>query len=225
MGQKVNPISLRLGITRDHESRWYAEGRQYAEFLFEDIQLRGQIKRKYHHAGISRIDIERAGNRCKITIATARPGIIIGPKGSEIEALRAALIAQTGRKVLINIEEAKRTELSAQLVAENISSQLQRRIGFRRAMKKTLQATMDAGAEGVRISCRGRLGGAEMSRYEWYRRGRVPLHTLRAEIDYGVTEAHTKVGVVGVKVWIFKGEKFDSPVPRSGSMSGPEGNN
>ncbi len=209
MGQKINPIGLRLGITRAHESRWYADGAKYSEFLHEDIALRKQIKKKYFHAGIARIDVERASNRCKITIQTARPGIIIGPKGSEIDSLRQELEKQTGRTVLINIEETKRSETSAQLVAENVASQLQRRIGFRRAMKKVLQATMDAGALGVRVSCNGRLAGAEMARYEWYRRGRVPLHTLRADIDYGFSEALTKVGIIGVKVWIFKGEVFD----------------
>lgn len=213
MGQKINPIGLRLGITRVTESRWYTDGPKYAEFLHEDIALRKQIKKKYYHAGIARIDMERASNRCKITIHTARPGIIIGPKGSEIESLRQTLEKQTGRTVLINIEEVKRTELSAQLVSENVSSQLQRRIGFRRAMKKVLQATMDAGALGVRISCNGRLAGAEMARYEWYRKGRVPLHTLRADIDYGFAEALTKVGIIGIKVWIFRGEVFDKKKP------------
>lgn len=213
MGQKVNPIGLRLGITRLCESRWYTDGPKYQEFLHEDIALRGQIKKKYFHAGISRIDIERASNRCKITISTARPGIIIGPKGSEIDSLRQELEKKTGRTVLINIEETKRSETSAQLVSENVASQLQRRIGFRRAMKKVLQATMDAGAQGVRISCNGRLAGSEMARYEWYRRGRVPLHTLRADIDYGFSEADTKFGKIGVKVWIFKGEVFEKKKP------------
>ncbi|MBI1783706.1 30S ribosomal protein S3 [Candidatus Sumerlaeota bacterium] len=213
MGQKINPIGMRLGITRQAESRWYVDGRKYAEFLHEDIALRQQIKKKYFHAGIARIDFERASNRCKITISTARPGIIIGPKGSEIESLRQELEKKTGRTVLINIEETKRSETSAQLVAENVASQLQRRIGFRRAMKKVLQATMDAGALGVRVSCNGRLAGAEMARYEWYRRGRVPLHTLRADIDYGFSEALTKVGIIGVKVWIFKGEIFEKKKP------------
>lgn len=208
MGQKVNPISLRLGITRSWDSRWFTTPDKYADFLHEDIKLRSYIRKRFHHAGVARVEIERAGNRCKITISTARPGIIIGTKGSEIEALRKHLEAETGRKILINIEEVKRTELSAQLVAENIASQLMRRIGFRRAMKKTMQATMDAGGQGIRISCRGRLGGAEMSRYEWYRNGRVPLHTLRANIDYGFAEAPTKFGQIGVKVWIFKGEVF-----------------
>lgn len=214
MGQKVNPIGLRLGITRDCESRWFVKNQDYARFLHEDIRIRALIKKKYYHAGIARIEIERAGNRCKVTIVTARPGIIIGAKGSEIESLRKELEKTTGRAININIEENKRSETSAQLVAENIASQLERRISFRRAMKKTLQATMDAGAEGVRISCNGRLNNAEMARYEWYRRGRVPLHTLRANIDYGLAEAHTKVGVIGVKVWIFKGEVFDKNSPQ-----------
>lgn len=214
MGQKVNPISFRLGITRECESRWYVKREDYVTFLHEDIAIRKQIKEKYFHAGIARIDIERAGNRCKITIKTARPGIVIGPKGSEIDALKKDLEKKTSRVVIINIEEVKRSETSAQLVAENIASQLQRRIGFRRAMKKTLQASLDAGAEGVRISCRGRLGGREMSSYEWYRKGRVPLHTLRAVIDYGFAQSKTKMGIIGVKVWIFKGEVFDKQAPR-----------
>lgn len=208
MGQKVNPISNRLGITRTWDSRWYTTNENYADFLHEDIRLRDIIRRKFQHAGIANVVIERAGNRCKITISTARPGIIIGPKGSEIEALRKMLEGQFKRTFSINIEEIKKTELSAQLVAENVASQLMRRIGFRRAMKKTLQATMDAGALGIKISCSGRLGGAEMSRFEWYRKGRVPLHTLRANIDYGLAEAKTKFGIIGVKVWIFKGEVF-----------------
>jgi small subunit ribosomal protein S3 len=218
MGQKVNPIGLRLGITRQSDSRWYVEPKQFASLLHEDLTLRKKIKTKYFHAGIAKIEFERAGNRCKVTITTARPGIIIGPKGSEIEALRKSLQEETGKTVLINIEEAKRSELNAQLVAENIASQLERRIGFRRAMKKTLQATMDAGAQGIRVACHGRLAGAEMARYEWYRRGRVPLHTLRADIDYGLAEALTKVGIVGVKVWIFKGEVFEKKKVR-----GPKG--
>ena len=208
MGQKVNPISCRLGITRTWESRWFTTRQNYADFLHEDITLRKLIQRKFFHAGIASIQIERAGNRCKIIIATARPGIIIGPKGSEIENLRKELEARTNKTVSINIEEVKRTEMSAQLVSENVASQLMRRIGFRRAMKKTLQSTMDAGALGIKIACSGRLAGAEMARYEWYRKGRVPLHTLRANIDYGFAEANTKFGLIGVKVWIFKGEVF-----------------
>lgn len=206
MGQKVNPISNRLGIIRSWESRWFTSEDHYADFLHEDIRLREIIRKRFHHAGIASIQIERAGNRCKITIQTARPGIIIGPKGSEIEALRRHLERQTGKTVSVNIEEVKRTEMSAQLVAENVASQLMRRISFRRAMKRTLQSTMDSGALGVKIACGGRLAGAEMARREWYRRGRVPLHTLRANIDYGFAEAKTKFGLIGIKVWIFKGE-------------------
>ena len=208
MGQKVNPISNRLGIIRTWDSRWYTTKSNFVGFLHEDIKLREMIRERFRHAGIARVVIERAGNRCKITISTARPGIIIGPKGSEIEGLRKTLEKKTGRTVAINIEEVKRTELSAQLVAENVASQLMRRIGFRRAMKKTIQASMDGGALGIKIHCAGRLAGAEMARREWYRKGRVPLHTLRADIDYGLAEARTKFGIIGVKVWIFKGEKF-----------------
>lgn len=208
MGQKINPISNRIGITRSWDSRWFTTKNNYADFLHEDIRLRDHIRQRFFHAGVSNVLIERAGNRCKITISTARPGIIIGPKGSEIENLRKDLEGRTGKTVTINIEEVKKTEMSAQLVAENVASQLTRRIGFRRAMKKTMQSTMDAGALGVRISCSGRLGGAEMSRYEWYRKGRVPLHTLRANIDYGFAEAKTKFGIIGIKCWIFKGEVF-----------------
>lgn len=208
MGQKINPISNRLGITRTWESRWYTAPQNYAAWLHEDIKLRAQIKKRFYHAGVAAIQIERAGNRCKITINTARPGIIIGPKGSEIENLRKELETQTGKQVNILVEEVRKTELSSQLVAENVAGQLMRRIGFRRAMKKAIQATMDSGALGIRISCSGRLGGAEMSRFEWYRKGRVPLHTLRADIDFGFAEASTKFGQIGVKVWIFKGEVF-----------------
>jgi small subunit ribosomal protein S3 len=208
MGQKVNPISNRLGITRSWDSRWYMPKTSYAEFLHEDVFLRNYIKRRFHHAGIAGILIERAGNRCKITISTARPGIIIGPKGSEIDSLRRDLEQRSGKQVTINIEEVKRTELSAQLVAENIASQLARRISFRRAMKRTMRSVIDAGAQGVRVACAGRLAGIEMARREWYREGRVPLHTLRADIDYGLAEARTKFGIIGIKVWIFKGEKL-----------------
>lgn len=208
MGQKVNPISNRLGIIRSWDSRWYTTPVKYAEFLHEDLKLRESICGQFHHAGIARVLIERAGNRCKITISTARPGIIIGPKGSEIDNLRKKLERRTGRTISINIEEVKKTEMAAQLVAENVASQLMRRIGFRRAMKKTMQATMDAGALGIKIACGGRLAGSEMARREWYRKGRVPLHTLRADIDYGFAEAKTKFGIIGVKVWIFKGEIF-----------------
>ncbi len=207
MGQKVHPTSFRLGVIKDWESRWFSQ-RDYALLLHEDLSIRKEIKNRFHHAGIAKIDIERASNRAKITIQTARPGIIIGRKGIEIESLRRDLEKKTGKKILINIEEVKRTELVAQLVADNVSSQLLRRIGFRRVMKRAVQASMKCGALGIRINCAGRLAGAEMARSEWYREGRVPLHTLRADIDYGLTEAKTKYGMIGVKVWIFRGEVF-----------------
>jgi len=209
VGQKVNPIGFRVGIIRDWESRWYATRESYSAFLHEDIKIREFLKKKYNHAGVARIAIERAANRVKVTIHTARPGIIIGPKGSEIVATEKELATMTGKQVKLLVSEIKKAELSAQLVSENIASQLMRRISFRRAMKKTIQACMDAGALGVRIRCGGRLAGAEMARSEWYRKGRVPLHTLRADIDYGQAGACTKYGMIGVKVWIFRGEVFD----------------
>ena len=207
MGQKVHPTSFRLGVIKDWESRWFSQ-RDYALLLHEDLFIRKEIKSRFYHAGIAKIDIERASNRAKITIHTARPGIIIGRKGIEIEGLRRDLEKKTNKKILINIEEVKKTDLVAQLVADNVSSQLLRRIGFRRAMKKAVQASMRSGALGIRINCAGRLAGAEMARSEWYREGRVPLHTLRADIDYGLTEAKTKYGIIGIKVWIFRGEVF-----------------
>ncbi len=207
MGQKVHPISFRLGVIKDWESRWFSQ-RDYALLLHEDLFIRKEIKSRFYHAGIAKIDIERASNRAKITIRTARPGIIIGRKGIEIENLRRDLEKKTNKKILINIEEVKKTELVAQLVADNVSAQLLRRIGFRRVMKKAVQASMRSGALGIRINCAGRLAGAEMARSEWYREGRVPLHTLRADIDYGLTEAKTKYGMIGIKVWIFQGEVF-----------------
>jgi small subunit ribosomal protein S3 len=207
VGQKVNPISFHLGITRDWDARWFND-KGYADAVHEDLYVREQIRKRFHHAGISRIEIERAANRAKITIRTARPGIIIGRKGAEIDSLRNELQAKTNKQIMINIEEIRRAELEALLVAESIASQLLRRIGFRRAIKKTLLATMKAGAQGVKIMVSGRLGGAEMARCEWAREGRVPLHTLRAEIDYGQTVAKTKYGMIGIKVWIFKGERL-----------------
>jgi len=207
VGQKVHPISFRLGVIKDWESRWFSQ-RDYALLLHEDLFIRKEIKSRFYHAGIAKIDIERASNRAKITIRTARPGIIIGRKGIEIENLRRDLEKKTNKKILINIEEVKKTELVAQLVADNVSAQLLRRIGFRRVMKKAVQASMRSGALGIRINCAGRLAGAEMARSEWYREGRVPLHTLRADIDYGLTEAKTKYGMIGIKVWIFQGEVF-----------------
>lgn len=207
MGQKVNPIGLRLGIIKDWESRWFAKN-NYAELLHEDIKIRDEIKKKFHHAGIARVEIDRAADRAKITIHTARPGIIIGRKGAEIETLRKSLESMTKKRIFININEIRKPDLVAQLVAENVAAQLLRRISFRRALKKAIQATMKAGGHGIRINCKGRLAGAEMSRMEWFREGRVPLHTLRADIDYGLAVAHTKYGAIGVKVWIFMGEIF-----------------
>lgn len=209
MGQKVNPIGFRLGITKKWEGRWFAQGREYCNLLHEDIAIRKEIKQRFSHAGIARIDIERAANRAKITIHTARPGIIIGRKGAEIDKFKKELEARTGKQIAINIEEVKRPDLSAQLVAENVASQLMRRIGFRRAMKKTVLASVKAGAQGIKIQCSGRLAGAEIARSEWYREGRVPLHTLRADIDYGFAEARTKYGVIGIKVWIFLREVLE----------------
>jgi small subunit ribosomal protein S3 len=207
LGQKVHPFGLRLGIIKDWQSRSYFP-KTYKELLQEDLAIRKLIKGEFSHAGIAAIEIERASRRAKVIIHTARPGIVIGRKGESIEKLRTRLEGMTGKQIVINIEEVKRPDLSAQLVGENVAGQLLRRIGFRRAMKKTVQACMKAGALGVKIQCSGRLGGAEMSRTEWYREGRVPLATLRADIDYGFAEAKTKYGQIGVKVWIFRGEVF-----------------
>ncbi len=208
MGQKVNPIGFRVGITRGWESVWYAEDKDFGSQLREDIQMRRFIKEKIKHAGVSRIIIERPAGKVKVTVHTARPGVIIGRKGSEIEALRQALMRQFGQEVQVYIVEIKRPEAEAQLVAENIAFQLERRVAFRRAMKRAVQGAMRMGAKGVRINCSGRLGGADIARMEWYREGRVPLHTLRADIDYGVAEANTTYGIIGVKVWVFNGEKL-----------------
>ena len=205
MGQKVNPIGLRLGIVKTWDSRWYAE-KNYSKFLQEDIVLRKYIKRKLYHAGISKIEIERTANRVKITIRAARPGIIIGQKGAEIEKLQKEIQKQIQREISINIQEIRRVEGDAQLVAENVALQLERRVAFRRAMKKGVTASLKFGAQGIKIACAGRLGGAEIARAEWYREGRVPLHTLRADIDYGFAEARTTYGAIGIKVWIYKGE-------------------
>lgn len=216
MGQKVNPVSFRLGVIKPWESRWFATGKMYCDLLHEDIRIREIIRKRFEKAGISRVDIERASNRAKITIHTARPGIIIGRKGSEIESLRKDLQKLTSKDIHVVIEEVKKADTVAQLVAENVAGQLVRRIGFRRAMKKTVLASIKAGALGIKIRCAGRLGGAEIARSEWYREGRVPLHTLRADIDYGFAEASTKYGVIGIKVWIFKGEVFtERPKPEA----------
>lgn len=205
MGQKVHPLGLRLGIIRTWDSRWFAR-KGYAQLVVEDAKLRSFLKKKLYHAGVSRIEIERAADQAKIRIHTARPGIVIGKKGAEIEALKRQLAPLVRRQILIDIQEVRKPELDATLVAENIALQLTRRVAFRRAMKKAVGGALKFGAKGVRVACSGRLGGAEMARYEWYREGRVPLHTLRADIDYGTAVAKTTYGIIGVKVWIFKGE-------------------
>ena len=205
MGQKVNPIGFRLGVIRTWDSKWYAEA-DYAKLLHEDIKIRAFLKKRLYSSGISKIEIERAANKTKINIYTARPGLIIGKKGSEVETIKKDLANLTSKEIFINIIEVRKPELDAQLVAENVALQLERRIAFRRAMKKSVTSSLKFGAKGIRITCSGRLGGAEMSRTEWYREGRVPLHTLRADIDYGFAEAKTTYGLIGIKVLIFKGE-------------------
>jgi len=205
LGQKVNPIGLRLGITRSWESNWYAD-KDYAKFLIEDQKIRKFIKKRLYHAGVSKINISRTGDKVRLKIFTARPGIVIGKKGIEIEALKKDLDRLVQRKVMVDIQEVRRPEANAQLVAENIAMQLERRVAFRRAMKKAVNIGLKFGAKGIKIACSGRLGGAEMARREWVREGRVPLHTLRADIDYGFAEASTTYGIIGVKVWIFNGE-------------------
>jgi small subunit ribosomal protein S3 len=205
LGQKVNPIGLRLGIVKTWESRWYAD-KKYAEYIQEDTNLRNFLKDKLQHAGISRIEIERSAKRIRLRIFTARPGIVIGKKGSEIERLKQEIEKKVSQEVLIDIQEVRKPEIDAQLVAENVAMQIVRRVAFRRAMKRGVTSAMRFGAEGIKIICAGRLGGAEMARTEWYREGRVPLHTLRADIDYGFTEARTTYGTIGIKVYIFKGE-------------------
>jgi small subunit ribosomal protein S3 len=206
MGQKVNPIGFRLGINRTWESRWYADADGYADMLHEDLRLRDYLHDRLSQAGVSRVVIERPAKKARITIHTARPGVIIGKKGADIEVLRQELTKMTGNDVHLNIVEIRKPEIDAQLVAENIAQQLMRRIAFRRAMKRAVQSAMRLGAEGIRINCSGRLGGAEIARMEWYREGQVPLHTLRADIDYGTTTAKTTYGTCGVKVWVYRGE-------------------
>jgi small subunit ribosomal protein S3 len=205
LGQKVNPIGFRLGIIKTWDSRWYAKA-DYAKLLHEDLKLRAFLKKRLYNSGVSKIEIERAASKAKINIFTARPGLIIGKKGSEVETLKKELAKLTDKEIYLNIQEVRKPELDAQLVAENVALQLERRIAFRRAMKKSVTSALKFGAKGIRITCAGRLGGAEMSRTEWYREGRVPLHTLRADIDYGTAEAKTTYGIIGVKVLIFKGE-------------------
>ena len=205
MGQKVNPIGFRLGVNKDWDSRWFAL-KEYSEFVVEDYTIRKFLKEKLSQAGVAKIEIERAAGKVRVRIHTARPGIVIGKKGSEIEALKRNLENKIKREVIVDIQEVRKPEINAQLVAENIALQLVRRVAFRRAMKKAVSSALRFGALGIKIACAGRLGGAEMARREWYREGRVPLHTLRADIDYGFAEAFTTYGVIGVKVTIFKGE-------------------
>ena len=207
MGQKTAPIGFRLGYNKLWLSRWYAE-RDYASLLHEDLAIRRSVKAKLMHAGVARIEIERSGNQLKLTIHTKSPGIIIGRKGAEVDKLKAELEGRTKRQIYINIREIKKPELEAQLVAESIAMQLEKRVAYRRAMKKAVAATMRLGGQGIKVRCSGRLAGAEIARTEWYREGRVPLHTLRANIDYGFTEATTPQGHIGVKVWIYRGEQM-----------------
>lgn len=206
MGQKVHPIGIRLGIVKDWTSKWYADSKNYANYLYTDLKVREFLRKKLAAASVSAIQIERPANNARITIHTARPGIVIGKKGEDIDVLRKAVSKMMGVPVHISIEEIRKPELDAYLVAENIAQQLERRIMFRRAMKRAVTNTMRLGAQGIRINVSGRLNGAEIARTEWYREGRVPLHTLRADIDYGFAEANTTYGIIGVKVWIFKGE-------------------
>ncbi len=205
MGQKVHPIGFRLGITKDWDSRWYA-GKNYAEFVHEDLKLRTFLKKRLFHAGISKIEIERTASKVRIIIRTARPGIVIGKRGSEIEVMKKELIKLLGKEITIDIVEVRKPDTDAQLLAENVALQLERRVSFRRAMKKAVTSSLRMGSKGIKIMCAGRLGGAEIARSEWYREGRVPLHTLRADIDYGQAEAKTTYGIIGIKVLIYKGE-------------------
>ncbi|MCZ6831114.1 MAG: 30S ribosomal protein S3 [Gammaproteobacteria bacterium] len=209
MGQKVHPIGMRLGIVKDHSSVWYADNRNYARNLITDLEVRDYILKTLDHASVSRVVIERPAQTARITIHTARPGIVIGKKGEDVDKLRRVLSNKMGVPVHINIEEIRKPDLDARLVAQNVAQQLERRVMFRRAMKRVVQNAMRQGAEGIKVQVSGRLGGAEIARTEWYREGRVPLHTLRADIDYAIYEAATTYGILGVKVWIFKGEILD----------------
>ncbi|MEO8504467.1 MAG: 30S ribosomal protein S3 [Acidobacteriota bacterium] len=214
MGQKTHPYGFRLGYNTTWHSRWYAEG-DYAKLLHADLKLRKELKARLHHAGVSEIDIERAADKLRVSIYTSRPGIIIGRKGAEVDKLRDDLMKQMGREVHINIQEIQRPELDAQLVSESIAGQLERRVSFRRAMKKSMESAFRFGAKGVKIMVAGRLGGAEIARTEWYQEGRLPLHTLKAEIDYGFSEAHTTYGLIGCKVWVYKGDHLKERVRRA----------
>jgi small subunit ribosomal protein S3 len=224
MGQKVNPIGLRLGINRTWDSRWFARKGDYARLLHEDIHMRTVLKQRLGQAGVSRIIIERPHKQCRVTIYAARPGVIIGKKGADIDKLRKDIAAMTEGDVSLNIVEVRKPETDAQLVAENIAQQLERRVAFRRAMKRSMQSAMRLGAKGVRINVSGRLGGAEIARMEWYKDGRVPLHTLRADLDFGFAEAHTTYGIIGVKCWIFKGEVLEhDPMAQDKRLAGESG--
>jgi small subunit ribosomal protein S3 len=205
LGQKVNPVGFRLGVIKSWDSRWFA-GKEYAKFVEEDFRIRAFLKKKLYHAGISKIEIERWAKRIRLRIYTARPGIVIGKKGTEIEQLKQELEKMVSQEVVIDIQEVRKPEVDAQLVAENVALQIVRRVAFRRAMKRGVASAMRFGAQGIKVRCAGRLGGAEMARSEGYKEGRIPLHTLRADIDYGFAEAHTTYGLIGVKVWIFNGE-------------------
>jgi len=205
VGQKTHPMGFRLGVIRTWSSKWYEE-KNYAKWLHEDLMLKRYIKKKLHHAGVSHVEVERAANKAKVKIHTARPGIVIGKRGAGVEALKKEVQKLTENDVFLDIQEVRKAEVNAQLVAENIATQLERRIAFRRAMKKAVQTSMKFGAKGIKVHCAGRLGGGEMSRTEWYRDGQVPLHTLRADIDYGFAEAKTTYGIIGIKCWIYKGE-------------------
>ncbi|MCC6625650.1 MAG: 30S ribosomal protein S3 [Deltaproteobacteria bacterium] len=217
MGQKVNPLGFRIGVTRTWGSKWYAE-KAYEKWLRQDLAIKRSIKEKMVHAGISKVDIERSSNKCTVNVHTARPGIIIGKKGQGAELLKADIQKLTESKVYLNIHEVRKAETDAQLVAENVATQLERRVSFRRAMKKSVQTAMKFGAKGIRLNASGRLGGAEMSRREWYREGRVPLHTLRADIDYGFALARTTYGIIGIQCWVYKGDVLKE---RRGKQSQP----
>jgi len=224
MGQKVNPIGLRLGINRTWDSRWFANTGEYGQLLHEDIKIRKYLEKELKQAAISKVVIERPHKKCRVTIHAARPGLIIGKKGADIEKLRKKLMEMTKSETHLNIVEVRKPEIDATLIAQSIAQQLERRIAFRRAMKRAVQSAMRLGAEGIRINCSGRLGGAEIARMEWYREGRVPLHTLRADVDYGVATAFTTFGTCGVKVWIFKGEILEhDPMAQDKKMA--EGDN
>ena len=222
MGQKVHPTGIRLGIVKKHTSTWYAEGKRYSENLLVDLAVREYVKKRLAAASVSRVEIERPAQTAKVTVFTARPGIVIGKKGEDVETFRSELARRMGVPVQVNIEEIRKPDLDAKLVADSVAAQLERRVMFRRAMKRAVQNAMRQGAEGIKIQVGGRLGGAEIARSEWYREGRVPLHTLRADIDYSTAEANTTYGIIGIKVWIFKGEILsleETPAPSAPQAS------